>query len=334
MRVLVTESTGVEQQSTITRPGRSIVVRPSKKEVVPMRFKNSAPEKFISNFEKQQYYMDLSDSDDDDKPNKTLAREKGGPTSRGNNKKGKDAKAQKGPVFIKRDRPIIRERPESAKMFRSVAQDDPEFKIHYRYSNFRRMPLTPAHEKWLSGRETARVKKSEELATKLFEAAQSKADKKKKTGDAGGGKDKPKDKNKDKKKAQEVAAAAAAADAANAKPKYRNAEEFMSTHFPSFDTTEALIGNLDQEANGPMRTLQLIECAQVSEAMAGRGMDVKESTLIRALVIPQDRPEALCLENMMDGPEGLMRNPLPIEYWRKAVIKSGKKGKKGRKKKG
>jgi hypothetical protein len=43
-----------------------------KREVIPMRFKNSAPEKFISNFEKQQYYMDLSDSDDDDKPNRTL----------------------------------------------------------------------------------------------------------------------------------------------------------------------------------------------------------------------------------------------------------------------
>jgi hypothetical protein len=245
--------------------------------------------------------------------------------------KGKDAKAQKGPIFFKRDKPIIRERPESAKMFRAVAQDDPEFKIHYRYSNFRRMPLTEEQEKWIANRETARVKKSEELAIKLFEAAQSKQDKKKKKDGDGGNKD-AKNKAAAKKKAADAAAAATAADAA--KPKYANAEEFMSVHFPTFDTTDALIANSAQDANGPMRTMQLIECAQVSEAFVNRGLDIKESTLVRALVVPQDRAEALCLENMPEGGEGLMRNPLPMEYWRKAVIKGGKKGKKGKKKKG
>jgi hypothetical protein len=72
VRMVITETSGQELETTVTRPGRSVVVRPVKREVIPMRFKNSAPEKFISNFEKQQYYMDLSDSDDDDKPNRTL----------------------------------------------------------------------------------------------------------------------------------------------------------------------------------------------------------------------------------------------------------------------
>lgn len=47
------------------------------------------------------------------------------------------------------------------------------------------------------------------------------------------------------------------------------------------------------------------------------------------------RPESLCLENLREGLEGLMVNPLPKEFWRKEVSAASKKkgGKKGGKKK-
>ena len=239
-------------------------------------------------------------------------------------KKGakKDAKKEKGPNAFFHPKPVIRERPESAKLFRTVAQDDPEFKVHYRYSNFRRMPLTLEQEQWIANKESARIKKSEELALKLFESAQKKSDKKK----AGGDK-KPADKAGKKKDPK-----AKSEDEANEKPKYRSAEDFMHQHFPHFDQTESFLGG-DHEANGPMRTMQLIECAQVAEAFHNHGIPIKDSTLMRALVVPQDRPEAICLENMRENGERLMENPLPMEYWRKAVIKGGAKGGKKKKKK-
>jgi hypothetical protein len=57
-------------------------------------------------------------------------------------------------------------------------------------------------------------------------------------------------------------------------------------------------------------------------------LNVKESALRKALIIPQDRPEAICLENLRDEKEGLMINPNPREMWRKFVAGGGK-GKKG-----
>ena len=63
---------------------------------------------------------------------------------------------------------------------------------------------------------------------------------------------------------------------------------------------------------------------------------VKPETLRRALVIPQDKPEAVSRENMRQSEvEGLMVNPAPEAFWRKVSYKTGgggKKGKKGKKK--
>jgi hypothetical protein len=64
------------------------------------------------------------------------------------------------------------------------------------------------------------------------------------------------------------------------------------------------------------------------------GVPIKESVLRKALLIPQDRPEAICLEGLREEKEGLMVNPLPKEMWRKMTVGKKGGGKKGKKKKG
>ena len=97
----------------------------------------------------------------------------------------------------------------------------------------------------------------------------------------------------------------------------------MYTHFPVFDNDE------NEECIGPMRAEQLDECNRVCVAL--EEFKVSEDTIRRALLIPQDRPEAICLENSKNATEGLMINPLPKEYWRAGVKKGIKKKKKGAK---
>lgn len=192
------------------------------------------------------------------------------------------------------------------------------------------MPLTEEQEKWLGDRETDRAKKSLEVSTKLFEEAEAKADKNKK-------KDKDKkDKDKDKKgkdgkgdkKKKDAKAEQTAILPAIVKPKYESASQFMSIHFPNFDNED-----IYPEAIGPMRTVQLIECARVMGACNEYNVPMKESTVRKALVVPQDRAEAICLENLRTADQGLMDNPIPFEYWRKFKMTGGKGKKKGGKKK-
>ena len=104
----------------------------------------------------------------------------------------------------------------------------------------------------------------------------------------------------------------------------------MAVNFPNFEADD------DGQAQGPMRIHQLIECARVMGAMADFGMEgaVTEAVVRKALVIPQDKPEAISLENLRENEcEGLMRNPIPFEFWRKVNIKAPKKGGGGGKKK-
>jgi hypothetical protein len=83
-----------------------------------------------------------------------------------------------------------------------------------------------------------------------------------------------------------------------------------------------------------MRTTQLLEVGNILEVCEERNVHIREATLRKALVIPQDRPEAVCLEGLKTETEGLMVNPMPREMWRVMTL-GGKKGKKkGRKKKG
>lgn len=176
----VVSQDGLEVDSKVPKPARNtIVTKATKRDNLPMVFRHTLPASYSQKqLEKNQYYMQLSDSDDDDKPER-LARSR--PQTKGAPKTGKTGAT--GPVPFKRDKPIVRERPVSAKVFRDVANNDSEIKVFYRHSNYRRMPLTAAQEQWLDERETERVKKSEDLASALVEAAMAKAEKKK------GGKD-------------------------------------------------------------------------------------------------------------------------------------------------
>lgn len=199
--------------------------------------------------------------------------------------------------------------------------------IHYRYSNFRRMPLTAEQEQWITTREAERAQKSLEMAQELAAAAALKAEKKKNK-DKGGGDANQKSKSSSaKKKAAEVEVPV------KPKPKYKSAAEYMRINFPNFDGDRTITGDCTDDAHGPMRTMQLIECAQVAEAFARRDLPIKESALYNALVVPQDRPEAICLENMKAPGDGLMVNPVPMEYWRKVVDYNAKKKGGKRKKK-
>jgi hypothetical protein len=282
-----------------------------------MKFKNALPDDYA---EQQKFYMQLSDSDDDDRPDRPVKALKRTAVATGG-KKEAAKKTDKVAIVFKHERPVDRERPTSAKMFHHVAANDAEFKVHYRHSNFRRMPLTLEQEAWLDEREMQRAKKSEEYATKLATAAAAKADKK----GAKGGKDGKKD-AKDKGKGGKKAAGKAAVEEVKAKPKYLSAEHAMATLFPNFEDDD------NPSTLGPMRTMQLMEVGTILDVFAEAEVPIKESVLRKALLIPQDRPEAICLENLREQSEGLMQNPNPKEMWRK-ISGNKKGGKKGKKKK-
>jgi hypothetical protein len=298
-----------------------------------MRFKIDLPEGFA---EKQQYYMQLSDSDDDDKPERTTkglhsasSTLKGGAGGKKKGGGGSGAGAStKVEATFRHERPIMRERPQSAKHFRTIALNDPEIKVHYRHINYRRMPLTEEQEKWVDEREIARSKKSDEVAKQLVETFQAKNDKKKDKDK--GGKDKKDAKKKDDKKKDGKGGKHGADGTTDGnheqKNKYKSASQFMSVNFPNFEDNEHF------ERMAPMRKIQLLEVAEIAETFKDYNLNIKEAVLKKALIIPQDKPEAVCLENLRDEKEGLMMNPNPPEYWRKVVMKaSSKKGKKKKK---
>jgi hypothetical protein len=106
-------------------PNRTSIAKATPNSKLPMRFKSTLPDEYS---EHQKFYLQLSDSDDDDKPERAtkalrrtiVANGKGAP------KKGAGAKPE---VNFKHERPIDRERPVSAKMFHNVATNDSEFKV-------------------------------------------------------------------------------------------------------------------------------------------------------------------------------------------------------------
>ena len=93
-----------------------------------MRFKLDLPDGYV---ERQSYYMQLSDSDDDDKPDRPMRSVQHGSATRsgGGKKKGSNNANAKVDIRFKHERPIIRERPTSAKQFRTIAVNDPEIKV-------------------------------------------------------------------------------------------------------------------------------------------------------------------------------------------------------------
>lgn len=120
-------------EANIMSPGRTTVAKatPSK---LPMRFKTNLPDDYA---EHHKFYMQLSDSDDDDVPERSpskplrrtvVATGKGAGT--GGPKKG-GAGAGKPEVHFKHERPVDRERPVSARMLHTVSANDSEFKVQF-----------------------------------------------------------------------------------------------------------------------------------------------------------------------------------------------------------
>jgi hypothetical protein len=323
-------SRGIDVPSQVQHPVRTAVEKtPQKKQKdmkhLPMRYKLEAPEAFTHEYANNQYYMQLSDSDDDDKPAREIKGTFKRQATAGKKGGGKDAgKGGAVAVKFKRDKPLARERPVSAARMRDVSTNDAELKVHYRHTNYRRMPMTQEQTAWLEEREGEREKKSLEKAAALVAALESAKSK------DSGKKEKDAPKKDDKKDAKKKTAAEPVVEKKVC--KYKSATQFMASRYPTFDRDD------DGDAQGPMRMMQLVECARVMGAMSDFGMEgaVSEAAVRKALVIPQDMPEAISLENLRDNEsEGLMQNPIPKEYWRqvsfKTAAKKGGGGKKGKK---
>jgi hypothetical protein len=307
----------------------------------PMRFKIE-----LDYLQRQQYYMQLSDDEDD-------AAEKNPPLSshphsamshhshhNNNSRKGTGAAGDGSAgnnnnnnkeILFKREKVEIHDRPKSASIFRKVTANDPEMKVYYRYTNYRRQVMTKGQLAWVEERELQRKVFSENLAHEMFAKANAKGDKKGKD-KKDGGKDKKDKKKKDKKNEGKSRPGSATSgkgsdDDDKPKPKYKSASQFMNMHFPNFEQE----AEEDIEHIAPMRALQLAEVNEVMEACGRFGVPVKESSLRKALIVPMDKPEAICLEGLRENKEGLMVNPLPPENWR--VFKMSKGGGKKKKKK-
>ena len=236
-----------------------------------------------------------------------------------------------------------RERPKSANAFRDVVNNDPELMVHYRQSNFRRMPLGPEHHSFLDHRELIRkqaeAKKREEAAAAAA-ASKDKGKDKDKAG-KGGDKDKGGKGGKKDKNAKTEEPIEPIEEIKYPREHYvQKAQEFMDKYM------KEKIGVWNQE--GPTRTWQLLEVDKISQTFKAVQNDKDKTPLIRlkddaqslekikrALVVPQDKPDAICQEQLRNPQAGLMENPLPKEFWRKQVSDGGgkKKGGKGKKKK-
>eukprot|EP01038_Epipyxis_sp_PR26KG_P004770 gene4770-6692_t len=314
---------GTEKETSILKPARSAIPRQNP---LPMKFRTELPNAY------QQHYLQISDSDDEDKPERipisTLNKSNKSTTGKAGNKK-KGNNTTKVEIVFKHERPVVRERPQSAKQFRDIASNDPEFKIHYRHTNYRRMPLTEFQEKYLEEKELARVKKSEEMAKDIAQAFSAKNDKKGGKDAKGKDKDKSTDKNKTKPGSAPNPSTTTADGTIIKQNKYKSADQFMAVHFPNFES------QYDSETIGPMRLNQLMEVDRIYETCQNYNISIKQTAIKKALLIPQDKPEAICLEGLRETGEGLMINPNPSEYWRKFNMKitgGGKKKKKRSKK--
>lgn len=93
------------------------------------------------------------------------------------------------------------------------------------------------------------------------------------------------------------------------------------------------LNDITDDNYGPMRTMQMIECNRVLEVCEDWEVPMNPTSLHRALVIPQDKANAITIEQGLHNPvTSLMMNPLPKEYWKVPpadLMKGGKKKKGG-----
>lgn len=336
-------SYGYEVETTaVPKAARNAVNRRSigsvDSQTLPMRFRNELPEDYRRNMQRLRHYLqEHSDSDEDEKDRKNpkqpdasaliaatislpIENRKASRSSSISPIPAMAAAAATAPVLsrkvVQKQKPAVHERPHSAIRLREMAAHDPELQVHYRHSNYRRMPVTAEIENWIDNRETQRRKKAHEKIAELKESRAGSRGAKSKPGSSsksGKSPSPPKGKGRRGKKT----------DSQQKKDiKYRSASQFMAIHFPAFDN------DTRSDGHGPLRACQLMECERIHALLEDSDINVPLKTLQKGLVTPQDRPELVCAENLRSGSEGLMENPLPKEYWRTAGLEKRPKSKK------
>ena len=375
------------EDSVVAKASRHPTSKTTHRSYVPMRFKNDNVAAKVHSYDRQHYYMQGSDSEEDDDP-KERARTAGLPSIKNTSATMTNsasahpdstatpvATTNLGSTQPRRARgPVYKERPKAAGKLKEVAFNDPEAKVHYRHSNYRRMPMTSEQTQWLTAQEQDRKVKAEEAAKAAAEAAA--AAKKKKDEKGKKKEDKGKGKKKDAKKEPEKPVAVEVK-----KSKYKSPAHFMAKNFPSFDMGESVkynpkamkttpsmenlppgsvvskdgtgsltsgtqketaynpysLGDITDDNYGPMKTMQMIECNRIMDVCEDWDVKMDPKVLYRALVIPQDKPFAITLEQGVHNPTGgLMPNPMAKEHWRhvpKDLCLAGGKKKAGKKKK-
>jgi len=360
------------ENASVPRTTRNAVTRRSKEsKVIPMKYRHDLPEDYRRNVERlRRYLQDNSDSDEEKEgerrveiaspavsspgstnipgPDRMLGIGAGGPLGSsgrgvvggigtGSGTASINPSAGMNPALSKTvpvatgntssavpvtrrvvKKSVVRERPLSAVRMKELAAHDPELQVHYRHANYRRMMVTGELEYWIDEKEGQRRKKMNEHLAELRAKA--------------GHKQRPSSRGKISSEKSSLSTSMhrgkISDKAAQGKvvPKYKSADQFMSIHFPSFDKVD------NEDSFGPMRAGQLSECDRIQDVFADANIDINEEVLHKALLIPQDRPEIICLENLRGGNEGLMVNPLPKEYWRKSILDKMASKKKSKKK--
>lgn len=386
-----------KEETTVSKASRHPTSKTTHRSYVPMRFKNDHLAAKVHSYDRQHYYMQGSDSEEEDdmkERSKTagLPNIKSGtaPAAMMNNSTSAlpDTPAVttnlSGTQPRKTRGPVHRDRPKASGKFKEVAFNDPEAKVHYRHTNYRRMPMTQEQTQWLAAQEQDRKVKAEEAAKAAAEAAaaakKKKEEKSKKKEEKNKGKG---GKKKDGKKEPEKKAVTVEVK----KSKYKSPAHFMAKNFPTFDMGESVkynpktmkptpsmenlppgsaaardggadsltssthvdnkdgggynpysLGDITDENYGPMRTMQMIECNRIMDVCDDWNVPMDPKVLYRALVIPQDKPYAITLEQGVHNPVGgLMTNPMSKEHWKHVppdlCLAGGKKKIGGKKKK-
>lgn len=393
-----------KEDTTVAKASRGMITKTVHRSYIPMRFKSDGFAAKVHSYDRQHYYMQGSDSEDEEETKDRHGRTAGGHrgSTAGGHSTGQQTVSASGtvaggaatnsvtsstvnvPAPVVKDvaprrrghQPVYKERPKSSTKFKEVSFNDPEAKVHYRHSNYRRMPLTHEQHVWLAAQEDDRRTRIEEKARLAAEAA---AAKKKKKDEKGKKKDKGKD-GKKKKEAKKEPEKPAAVEVK--KSKYKSPAHFMAKNFPMFDMGESVkwapkpkstAASVDPSMNatgatvssvggnsvassqqkqpynvynmtditddnfGPMRTMQMIECNRILDVCDEWAVPMDPKVLHRALVIPQDKPYAVTIEQGVHNPTGgLMQNPMPKEYWKTIpgdLVAGGGKKKGGKKKK-
>lgn len=207
----------------------------------------------------------------------------------------------------------------------------PLMQVLYRYTNYRRKPLSESHKVWLDDREKVRIMSSQVYVKKLMDDKCAKALNKKEVGNE---KNNLKEKNDSKSSGTKRTSVSTLPQRDSLLPKesavkskYKNAADFMMKNFPNFSHDDYVNENKAGGA-GPMRTSQNNEIDQVMDAFAKQNLQIRENALRKAILTPQDNPDAICLEQLRTSSlEGLMLNPINKDLWRTFTKKSAKKKK-------